>query len=212
MTTSPSVPRRRLSRGERREQLLHAARQAFVQTGYHATAMDDIAEIAGVSKPVLYQHFTSKHELYLGLFDEQVDHLVTLIEQALSTTSDNGERVAGTITAYFDFVDRGDAGYRLLFSSDHLADPEVNDRLDQLLNRCAAPVARVIEEDTGLPAEQAHLIAVGLCGMSQAAAARWRAQGRPINAHRAAALLAQVAWRGVGTFPLARTESVGVGE
>lgn len=207
MATSAQTARKRLSRGERREQLLEAARSAFVRSGYHATAMDDIAEIAGVSKPVLYQHFSGKHELYLGLIDEQIDHLVTLIEVALTTTSDNAERVRGTFNAYFAFVDRGDAGYRLLFSSDQLSDPQVRSRLDQLLDRCAAPVTRVIEQDTGFPQAQAHLIAVAMCGMAQSGAERWIAQGRPVPVDQASALLAQVAWRGMGTLPLTRGEA-----
>lgn len=207
MTTSTHTGRRRLSRNERREQLLEAARSAFVQSGYHATAMDDIADLAGVSKPVLYQHFSGKHELYLGLIDEQIDHLVTLIEQALRTTTDNAERVHGTIAAYFSFVDRGDEGYRLLFSSDQLADPDVRARIDQLVERCAAPVTRVIKEDTGLPRSQAHLIAVGMCGMARTCAERWIAQDRPVPVDEASGLIAQVAWRGMGTLPLTRMEN-----
>jgi AcrR family transcriptional regulator len=58
----------RLPRSARRAQLLEAAQEVFVQCGYHAAAMDDIADRAGVSKPVLYQHFPGKLELYLALF------------------------------------------------------------------------------------------------------------------------------------------------
>ena len=66
-------PRRDAGSGcpaERRAQLLDAALGVFVQNGYHAAAMDDIAGRAGVSKPVLYQHFPGKLELYLALIDE----------------------------------------------------------------------------------------------------------------------------------------------
>ena len=57
----------RLPRRERRVQLLESALEVFVRQGYHAAAMDDIAERAGVSKPVLYQHFPGKLDLYLAL-------------------------------------------------------------------------------------------------------------------------------------------------
>ena len=69
MTTPPhrSDQRLRLPRDARRVTLLEAALAAFSQNGYHATSMDDIAERAGVSKPVLYQHFDSKLDLYLAL-------------------------------------------------------------------------------------------------------------------------------------------------
>ena len=69
----------RLPRPARRQQLLQAAQATFVARGYHSAAMDDIAEQAGVSKPVLYQHFPSKLELYLALLDEQIDGLIARI-------------------------------------------------------------------------------------------------------------------------------------
>ena len=66
----------RLPRSARRKQLLAAAQQIFVAHGYHNAAMDDIAERAGVSKPVLYQHFPGKLELYLALLDKHTTELV----------------------------------------------------------------------------------------------------------------------------------------
>src|SRR5215468_6630721 len=90
----------RLPRSARRKQLLAAAQQVFVAQGYHAAAMDDIAERAGVSKPVLYQHFPGKLELYLALLDTHGDALVDKVRGALAATSDNKERVAGSMQAY----------------------------------------------------------------------------------------------------------------
>ena len=67
MTDATTRVTPRLSRSARRTQLLAAAKTVFVTQGYHSAAMDDIAVRAGVSKPVLYQHFPSKLELYLDL-------------------------------------------------------------------------------------------------------------------------------------------------
>ena len=75
----------RLSRPARRKQLLGAAQDVFVASGYHATAMDEIADRAGVSKPVLYQHFPSKLELYLAVLDRLVDSLVEAVSEALGS-------------------------------------------------------------------------------------------------------------------------------
>src|SRR5690242_8325662 len=94
----------RLPRSARRKQLLAAAQQVFVAQGYHAAAMDDIAERAGVSKPVLYQHFPGKLELYLALLDTHCDSMVQQMHNAMDATTDNKERVRGAIRAYFDFV------------------------------------------------------------------------------------------------------------
>src|SRR2546422_9590319 len=109
MTAASSATGRptRLPRSARRKQLLAAAQDVFVAQGYHAAAMDDIAERAGVSKPVLYQHFPGKLELYLALLDTHSDALVEKIRDAMTSTIDNKERVAGANRAYFEFV--GDA-------------------------------------------------------------------------------------------------------
>src|SRR5262250_693870 len=94
----------RLPKPARRRQLLGAAQEVFVAQGYHAAAMDEIAERAGVSKPVLYQHFPGKLDLYLALLDESVEQLVQIMSDALSSTTDNSQRVTATFTAFFDFV------------------------------------------------------------------------------------------------------------
>ena len=71
----------RLPRRARRAQLLSAALEVFVAQGYHAAAMDDIAERAGVSKPVLYQHFPGKLDLYLALLDQSCDTIISAAAQ-----------------------------------------------------------------------------------------------------------------------------------
>src|SRR3954447_8695442 len=95
----------RLPRSARRKQLLAAAQEVFVANGYHAAAMDDIAERAGVSKPVLYQHFPGKLDLYLALLDTQAEALADAVIAALAGTNDNQARVHAVLSAYFAFVD-----------------------------------------------------------------------------------------------------------
>src|SRR5213080_5576474 len=92
----------RLPRTERRAQLLAAAKRVFAANGYHAAAMDEIAERAGVSKPVLYQHFPGKLELYMALLDTHVDELIARVDNAMESTTDNKQRVHAAVTAYFD--------------------------------------------------------------------------------------------------------------
>src|SRR3989441_4238659 len=104
VTTTPQTRQagNRLPKPARRRQLLAAAQEVFVAQGYHAAAMDEIAERAGVSKPVLYQHFPGKLELYLALLDTHSDALVEKIRDAMTSTIDNKERVAGANRAYFE--------------------------------------------------------------------------------------------------------------
>ena len=81
----------RMPRDQRRAQLLDAANEVFTTKGYHAAAMDDIADAAGISKPVLYQHFGSKLDLYLALLDISCDRLVEVVEEAVDSTDVNAE-------------------------------------------------------------------------------------------------------------------------
>ena len=103
----------RLPRDQRRVQLLDAANEVFRSKGYHAAAMDDIADAAGVSKPVLYQHFPSKLDLYLALLDQSCDRLVEIVEEALDSTEDNADRVVATVAAFFEFVSSDSGEFRL---------------------------------------------------------------------------------------------------
>src|SRR3954462_8563394 len=130
---APAPARRssRLPRGARQLQLLQAAQEVFVAQGYHAAAMDDIADRAGVSKPVLYQHFPGKRELYLALLEQQVTALTDRVREAMEGTDDNHTRVNGAVGAYFDFVNTEGAAVRLVFESDLRNDDEVRELADR---------------------------------------------------------------------------------
>jgi AcrR family transcriptional regulator len=171
----------RMPRQMRRALLLDAALEAFVSNGYHSAAMDDIAVRAGVSKPVLYQHFPGKLDLYLAVLETSSESLIRKVQAALASTHDNKARVYATIEAYFAFVADEAAAYRLLFESDLTNEPEVVARVSRTDEKCAELVSEVIAEDTGLSNEDALLLASGLTGMAQTAARRWlpRAPRRP---------------------------------
>ncbi|WP_137122388.1 TetR/AcrR family transcriptional regulator [Segeticoccus rhizosphaerae] len=192
-----------MPRSARRIQLLEAAQEVFVEAGYHAAAMDDIAERAGVSKPVLYQHFPGKLELYLALLDQHSNELTDLVVAAMSSTTDNAQRVAATIEAYFEFVDRDGAAFRLVFESDLTNEQAVRERVDNTSTVTAHAIAEVIGEDTRLPADEAQLLGIALSGMAQVCARYWLAQGTSIPRSEAARLVSILAWRGLGGFPKA---------
>jgi AcrR family transcriptional regulator len=193
----------RLPRSARRKQLLAAAQTVFVANGYHAAAMDDIAEEAGVSKPVLYQHFPGKLELYLALLDTQAEALAGAVTAALATTDDNHERIHAVLTAYFDFVDRDehDGAFRLIFESDLVNDPEVRKRVESVTQRTMAAVADTVAADTGLGRPAAELLATALTGSAQVVARWWLASDRPVTQDTAIALLESLLWRGISNFP-----------
>jgi len=199
----------RLPRSARRAQLLEAAQEVFVESGYHAAAMDDIADRAGVSKPILYQHFPGKLDLYLALFDQHSGELLDLIRAALASTTENKQRVAASIGAYFEFVDRDGAPFRLIFESDLTNEPAIRERVDKMSQDSAEAIAEVIKEDTDLPGAEAHLLGMALSGMAQICARFWLSQCSSIPRDEAARLVATLSWRGLGGFPKIDLEGSG---
>ena len=193
----------RLPRSARRKQLLAAAQEVFVANGYHAAAMDDIAERAGVSKPVLYQHFPGKLELYLALLDTHAETLSRTVQEALLATDDNRERIHGVLSAYFDFVDRDDqdGAFRLIFETDLGNEPAVAARVDAVAQQTMQAVADTVAADTGLDRGQAELLATALTGAAQVAARWWLARDRPVSQEEAVHLLESLLWRGISNFP-----------
>jgi AcrR family transcriptional regulator len=191
----------RLPRPARRRQLLGAAQEVFVAQGYHAAAMDEIAERAGVSKPVLYQHFPGKLELYLALLDESAQELVGIVREALSSTTDNKQRVPATFQAFFDFVSSSGEAFRLVFESDLSNEPAVRERLDHTMRDCAEMISQFIREDAGLRDDEARLLGMALVGMAQVSSRYWLSTDKAIPKDAAEQLLARLAWRGISGWP-----------
>jgi AcrR family transcriptional regulator len=191
----------RLPRDERRAQLLKAAQEVFVANGYHGAAMDEIAETAHVSKPVLYQHFPSKRDLYLALLDNHLSALTDLMMGALNSTTDNKERVQAVMRAYYRFIDSDDQAHRLVFESDLINDPDVSSRLETFNKAFADAIAHVIAEDTKLPHLEAQLLGRALAGMAHVSARYWLETGGDLDIDVASDLIYRLAWRGISRFP-----------
>ena len=193
----------RLPRTARRAQLLAAAQDVFATNGYHAAAMDEIAERAGVSKPVLYQHFPGKLELYMALVETHVDELVRRVRDAMESTTDNKLRVSAAVGAFYDFVDAEGAAFRLVFESDMRGEPAVASTVERATTASVDAITATITADAGLDEARARLLAVGLVGVSQVSARAWLAGDREIPKEDAVALISNLVWRGIGGgFPL----------
>ena len=205
LRSAPETVRRtssRLPRGARRLQLLQAAQDVFVAQGFQAAAMDDIADRAGVSKPVLYQHFPGKRELYLALLEQHVDELTERMGQAMAATDDNRARVDGAVGAYFDFIDAEGEAFRLVFESDLRNDDDVRLIVDRGTRACVEAIAEVIAADTGADPERALLLASGLTGLAETSARWWLPRKGTVSRGEAVSLMSSLAWGGIGGFPL----------
>jgi AcrR family transcriptional regulator len=192
----------RLPGPERRRQLIDTAVVVFARNGFHATSMNDIAEAAGVTKPVLYQHFESKRDLYLQLLAEVGTELRETIAKATVNASGPRQQIEGGIGAYFEFVEqRGDA-FRVLFGSGTRRDEEFAQEAHKVEASIAEMVAALIDVG-GLSLESRLLLGNGIVGLAEGASRYWQSNpdGIEMDARTLADHVSQLAWaglRGVG--------------
>jgi AcrR family transcriptional regulator len=165
---------RRLTAQERRQQLFAVALELFAKRGYRATTMDDIAEAAGVTKPLLYQHFSSKRALYLELVDSIAQNLLTAISRAVMEADGPRQQVELGFAAYFRLVVSHEAEFRLLYGRDHADDEELGRALRTVEDAIAEAIDPLI--DAGLDPDHRRLLAYGIVGMAEGASRRFMEQ------------------------------------
>jgi len=191
---------RRLSAEARRAQLLQVARDVFASDGYHGAAMEQIAVRAGVTKPVLYQHFESKKELYLGLLDEDMARLLDEIHHEIEGARSNRERIERATGAYFAFIDANEGSFRLLFRETMGADDEFRTAIERFRDELARRISAVIAAETDLPTSESELLARGVMGIAESAA-QWWLDHRSVPRERVVKDLSDLAWRGLAGVP-----------
>jgi AcrR family transcriptional regulator len=203
--TNLSPPKRRMRGPERRAQLLAVARRAFGRSGFHGVSMDEVAKEAGVTKPILYDHFHSKEELYGALLEADAQALEERVRSALAAPTGNRERIRQSFQAYFDFVDEHAAGFRLFMQEsmagdgDDLFRSKVQDVRDRILQEVSDLIVR--ESQGAVPREDADTVALALVGMVETAA-RHDPGGPKKRRRRAVDTLVRLAWRGITNLNL----------
>lgn len=186
-----------MARDARRAQVLEVAQDLFARQGYHHVSMDDIADRAEVSKPVLYRHFPSKLDLYLDVVDHRAEALVDAIDGALADDDAGGRAVVrAVVRAYVEFVEQAGDSFSLLFESDVTRDAEVRRRVERASADAAEAVCRGLRELGDLSPEHAELLSTALVGMARVAAtARYRSGA--VSVDDTVELVTGLAWRGV---------------
>src|SRR5207248_8440959 len=136
----------------------------FGAKGFHGVSMEDVAREAGVTKPILYDHFSSKEALYLALLDADAQTLEDRIRAALAAPTGNRERIRASFQAYFDFVDEHAEGFRLLMQETVGADDDFRTRVAQVRDQILSEVADlIVRESRGrLDRDHAEIIALAL--------------------------------------------------
>jgi AcrR family transcriptional regulator len=186
----------RLPAEQRRRQLLDVACDVFATSGFSATAMDDIAAAAGVTKPVLYQHFRSKRELYLELLDDVGQRLLEEVQKATAAAGGPRQQVESGFGAYFRFVADNESAFRLLFGGEgREADREFADVVRRVEDAMADAIAALIEAD--IDDDHRRLLAYGVVGMAEATSRHWVLSGRRQPVDTLSRRVADLTWAGL---------------
>lgn len=174
MVQRAAAPRRRLSAADRRARIVGAATRAFARRGYHAASIDEIAAAAGISKPVVYDHFASKAELHLRLLEQERDRLLAGSQQAATAQE--------ALAAFFAYVEEHPYAWRMLFR-ETTGDPAVAREHERILAEARAGIAGQISRGAGLPSagtearRRLEMLAEGVMGVTHGLALWW--QGHP---------------------------------
>ena len=168
------APRRRMPAPLRREGILAAAEEVFARRGYHGAALDDIAQAAGISKALIYEHFASKRELHASLVNAHVEEIFQRLQASAGVDRPGEERLRGGIDAFLSFVEEHREAWRALFRD--AADPEVGEVIERVQAQATAVIAALIAADPDAPRESEQAIemhAALLSGAVQSLANWW---------------------------------------
>lgn len=185
----------RLSAQERREQILEVALQVFAAAGFHGASMNDVAEAVGVTKPVLYQHFDSKRDLYQALIDDVGERLTSYIAKSAAEATDGKTQTELGFLAYFRWVAEDHDRFRFLFGSGTRRDAEFNLAVQRINARAAEAVAPFIDVDI----DETHrmTIAHALVGLAEGASRMLVERGDDFDPGEIATIVADLAWAGL---------------
>jgi AcrR family transcriptional regulator len=197
----------RLPAAARRTQLLDVALDRFGAAGYHETSMEEIAEAAGVTKPVLYQHFSSKRKLYLELLERVGQELVALVVAGAAAEEGPYQRLLGGFRAYIDFVCERANAFQLVFGTGARRMEEFTDTVRQVEDTLASNIAGFI--DAHIDDEHREMLGYAIVGLGEVAGRRWVALHPdacgagldPEQAELMAVRLADLVWAGLRGLP-----------
>lgn len=186
----------RLPAARRRRQLLDVAISVFAAHGYHQTTMNQVAEAAGVTKPVLYQHFASKQELFAEVLRDLGGRLEEAIGKATSTATSPRNQVRAGFVAYFRFVTEERDALELLFGAGSREEPEFV-RIQRSLRASIAEATAALIDVEGLDRDDRRFLAQGIVGIAEATSRHWLVEGGGGDPEVVAEAAADLAWGGL---------------
>ena len=185
----------RLPASARREQILDVSVQVFARNGFHSTSMNDVADAAGVTKPVLYQHFDSKQDLYLALLEEAGNRLRTAVSKAVVSAANGKEQTEMGFRAYFRWVADDHDAFLLLFGSRANRDEESTTTIRRITAETAKAIAPLIAAD--IEPEHQRTLAQGLVCLAEGVSRYLVERGDTFDPEVLGQQVADMAWAGL---------------
>jgi len=180
----------------RKRQILDVALRLFAESGFHPTSMNDLAVAAGVTKPVLYQHFESKRDLYIQLLNEVGGGLQETIAKAAAEAGTPRDQVRAGFAAYFAFVAEEHDAFELLFGGGTHRDEEFARAASEAENEIATTIAAFVEVE-GLDLAGRRLLAYAIVGLAEGSCREWLRSGAKEAPEDLADRVADLAWAGL---------------
>ena len=144
--TQPS--RKRLSAEDRRSAILDAALEVFSRRGYNGASIDEIANAAGISKALIYEHFPSKKDLHVSLIERHVQDIFMRLAQTADTKDPGEVRLRNGVNAFLEWSETHRDAFRLLFRDTF--EPDVAAVLDRLQAQATGAIAALMAAEPGL--------------------------------------------------------------
>ena len=211
MTTSPakSSPRNRMTGPQRRSQLIEVGRRLFAEKGFEGTTVEEIAATAGVSKPVLYEHFGGKEGLYAVVVDREIQALLGQMTEALQPGGHARALLEAAAMALLDYIENSTDGFRILVRDSPPG--QSTGSFASLISDIASQVEHILAAEfrrRRLDPKTAPLYAQMLVGMV-AIPGGWWLDSRKMKKEDVAAHLVNLAWNGLSGMepkPVLRTK------
>ncbi len=199
-----AAPRKRMSGPERREQLIGVAKELFAEQGYEATSVEEIAEKAKVSKPVVYEHFGGKEGIYAVIVDREIRSLADRIKAALSPGSPR-RTIVRAVDAFLRYIEEEQAGFKILtrdapVGASRGSFPSVLDEIAQAVEELLSGEL----DDRGFSPDIAPVLSRCLVGMIAMPGQWWLETGKP-RRRDVADQIVNIAWNGLGGLRHRRT-------
>ncbi len=190
----------RLTSSARRAQLIEVGRRVFAERGYEATSVEEIAERAKVSKPIVYEHFGGKEGLYAVIIDREMGHIVARITEAIASGSPR-ERLEGAALAFLTYVKEQPDGFAVLTRDAPVT--TATGGMSGILNEVAERVSNVFAAEfkrAGYDARTAPIYAHALVGMVTFVGQWWTETRKP-TVEQVTSHIAGLAWMGLRHLP-----------